>query len=49
MVEGKKVSIEGLAPALKEYWKDISHGYTGVEEIEVIVINMNKRALVSNT
>jgi hypothetical protein len=49
MVEGKKVSIEGLAPALKEYWKAISHGYTGVEEIEVIVINMNKRALVSNT
>lgn len=49
MVEGKKVSIEGLAPALKEYWKDISHGCTGVEEIEVIVINMNKRALVSNT
>ena len=49
MVEGKKVSIEALAPALKEYWKAISHGYTGVEEIEVIVINMNKRALVSNT
>lgn len=49
MVEGKKVGIEGLAPALKEYWKAISHGYTGIEEIEVIVINMNKRALVSNT
>ncbi|MGP5415418.1 hypothetical protein ACTXMT_00985 [Psychrobacter faecalis] len=43
------VSIDGLASALKRYWQTISDQYKGVEEIEVIVIDLKKRALVSNT
>lgn len=48
-IDGKKIGIEELASALKEYWKTISHKYSGIEEIEVIVIHMSKRALVCNT
>lgn len=48
-IDGKKIGIEELASALKEYWKTISYKYSGIEEIEVIVINMNKRALVCDT
>lgn len=48
-IEGKTVSIDELASALKRYWQTISDQYTGVEEIEVIVIDLKKRALVSNT
>ena len=48
-IEGKKVGIGELASALKDYWKTIAHKYVGVEEIQVIVIHMNKRALVSVT
>lgn len=43
------VSIDELASALKRYWQTISDQYKGVEEIEVIVIDLKKRALVSNT
>ena len=43
------VSIDELASALKRYWQTISDQYNGVEEIEVIVIDLKKRALVSNT
>ncbi len=48
-INGKKIGIEELASALKDYWKTISHKYSGIEEIEVIVIHMNKRALVCDT
>lgn len=48
-IQDKTVSIEELASALKQYWQTISDQYTGVEEIEVIVIDLKKRALVSNT
>lgn len=47
-INGKKIGIEELASALKDYWKTISHKYSGIEEIEVIVIHMNKRALICN-
>lgn len=43
------VSIDELASALKRYWQTISDQYKGVEEIEVIVIDLQKRELVSNT
>lgn len=48
-IDGKTVSVDDLASALKRYWQTISDQYTGVEEIEVIVIDLKKRALVSNT
>ena len=47
-VEGKTVSIDDLPSALKQYWQTISDQYTGIEEIEVIVIDLKKRALVSD-
>lgn len=48
-IDGNLVGVEGLALALKNYWKTIAHEYAGVEEIEVIVIDMNKRSMVSDT
>ncbi len=48
-IGGKLVGTDKLASALKDYWKSISHGYVGIDEIEVIVIDMNKRALVSES
>ncbi|NUW73143.1 hypothetical protein HOP38_11485 [Vibrio mediterranei] len=48
-IDGKRVRIDKLAPALKDYWKSIAHGYVDIDEIEVIVIDMNKRALASDT
>ncbi|SON50091.1 NACHT domain-containing protein [Vibrio tapetis] len=48
-IGGKRVGIDKLASALKDYWKSIAHGYVGIDEIEVIVIDMNKRALVSDS
>ncbi|NOI88757.1 hypothetical protein [Vibrio sp. 99K-1] len=48
-IGGKRVGADKLASALKDYWKSIAHGYVGIDEIEVIVIDMNKRALVSDS
>ncbi|WP_299187625.1 hypothetical protein [uncultured Psychrobacter sp.] len=48
IIDGKTVSIDDLASALKQYWQTISDQYTGIEEIEVIVIDLKKRALVSD-
>ncbi|CDT29075.1 conserved hypothetical protein [Vibrio coralliirubri] len=48
-INGKRVDVDGLASALKDYWKTIADIYVGVEEIEVIVIDMKKRALVCDT
>ncbi len=48
-IDGNRVGVEGLASALKNYWKTIAHEYAGIEEIEVIVIDMNKRSMVSDT
>ncbi|HHS3346497.1 TPA: hypothetical protein ACTGGT_003261 [Vibrio cholerae] len=48
-IDGKLVGIDNLAAALKDYWKSIAHGYVGIDEIEVITIDMNKRSLVSGS
>ncbi|RTZ20994.1 hypothetical protein [Vibrio penaeicida] len=48
VIDAKRVGIDKLASALKDYWKSIAHGYLGIDEIDVIVIDMNKRALVSD-
>ena len=37
-----------LAAALKCYWLEISHEYSGIDAIEVIVIDLAKRALFSD-
>jgi hypothetical protein len=48
-IEGERIGVAELSSALKGYWKTISHKYVGIEEIEVVVIDMNKRALVCDT
>lgn len=48
-VDGERVGIDKLALALKNHWKSVSHDYTDINEIEVIVIDMNKRALANNS
>ncbi|WP_232772517.1 NACHT domain-containing protein [Psychromonas sp. Urea-02u-13] len=48
-IGGKLVGIEGLSSAMKDYWQTISHENIGIEEIEVVVIDMGKRALVCDS
>jgi len=48
-INGKRVGSDKLASALKDYWKSSAHRYVGIDEIEVITIDMNKRALVSDS
>ncbi|PTP13683.1 hypothetical protein CWO27_14580 [Vibrio sp. 10N.286.51.C3] len=49
VIDGKRIGTEGLASKLKDYWKTIASQYVGVEEIEVIVIDMKKRSFVCDT
>ncbi len=49
VINGQRVSVNELASALKYYWRTIADNYVGVEEIEVIVIDMKVRGLVCDT
>ncbi|WP_284307956.1 hypothetical protein [Shewanella glacialipiscicola] len=49
VVNGQRVGVNELASALKCYWKTIAGNYVGVDEIEVIVIDMKVRGLVCDT
>ena len=44
-----RVGLNELASALKEYWQGISSEYSGVEAIDVIVIDLTIRARVSDS
>lgn len=48
-ISGRLVELNELASALKHYWQDIADEFAGVEEIEVIVIDLAIRAQISNT
>jgi hypothetical protein len=48
-INGKKVSLKELGDALKAYWKEIQYQYPKIDEIEVIVIDLTTRGMVSKT
>ncbi|MBA3022634.1 MAG: hypothetical protein KKG03_03470 [Gammaproteobacteria bacterium] len=48
-IGGRLVGLNELARALKLYWQDIADEFDGIEEIEVIVIDLAIRAQISNT
>lgn len=48
-ISGRLVGLNELARALKHYWQDIADEFAGVEEIEVIVIDLAIRAQISNS
>ena len=48
LINGNRVGLDELAAALKSYWLEISHEYSGVDAIDVIVIDLAKRAQFSD-
>lgn len=48
-VNGKRVSLNELEGTLQEYWHSIAHEWPKIDSIKVIVIDLNKRSLVSKT
>jgi hypothetical protein len=48
IINGKKVALNDLALTLKNYWQSISGQYAGIDDIDVILINLGKRMEVSN-
>jgi len=43
-IDGKMVALDELADALKRYWSRIAKDYPGVSAIEVVVIDLTRRA-----
>ena len=43
-IDGKSVPLDELADALKRYWSGIANDYPGVSAIEVVVIDITRRA-----
>lgn len=48
-INGKQVTLSELEGALQEYWHSIAHEWPKIDSIKVIVIDLNKRSLVSKT
>lgn len=48
-INGRCVGLSELASALKLYWQSIADEFTGVEAIDVVVIDLTIRARVSNS
>ena len=48
-INGQRVGLSELARALKLYWQSIADEFTGVEAIDVVVIDLTIRAQVSDT
>lgn len=48
-IDGKSVSLVGLADALKQYWSSIANDYPGVSAIEILVIDLTRRASKADT
>ena len=49
IINHRRVGLSELASALKLYWQDIAGEYPGVEEINVIVIDLTMRAKISDS
>ncbi len=47
-IEGERVGVSELQLALTNYWKSISHQFSNVSSIEVIVVDLTLRANKSN-
>lgn len=43
-IDGKLVSLDELADALKRYWSSIANDYPGVSATDVVVIDLTRRA-----
>lgn len=48
-VNGNLVCVSGLQQALANYWNSISHQFSNVSSIEVVVVDLTLRAQTSNT
>ena len=48
-INGVRANLSELAGALKNYWQGLSHNYSGVEDLEIIVIDLLERKQVSNS
>lgn len=48
-INGRRVGLSELASALKQYWQSIADEFTGVEAIDVVVIDLTIRARVSDS
>lgn len=48
-INGKQVILSELENVLQEYWHSIAHEWPKIDSIKVIVIDLNKRSLVSKT
>lgn len=48
-INGKQVTLSELENVLQEYWYSIAHEWPKIDSIKVIVIDLNKRSLVSKT
>lgn len=48
-INGRRVELNELANALKDYWHEIAADFPGVETIEVMVIDLSLRGRVSDT
>lgn len=44
LIDGKMVSLDELADALKRYWSRIANDYPGVAAVEIIVIDLARRS-----
>lgn len=49
VIDGRKVELNGLTHVLECYWQSISFDHSGVDRIEVILLDLTKRKQVSNT
>lgn len=48
-IQGNTISLTELERALQEYWYSIAHEWVGIDSIKIVVIDLNKRNLVSVT
>lgn len=49
MINGRRFGLSKLAGALKLYWEDIAGEFPGIEDIDVIVIDLTVRAQVCDS
>ena len=43
-----RVDVSGLRDALKDYWISISNRYPNVSALEIVVIDLTLRAIISD-
>ncbi|MGM0743583.1 MAG: hypothetical protein ACQEVT_18685, partial [Pseudomonadota bacterium] len=48
-IGGRRVDLKGLETALQDYWHSISRDWPDIDEVKVIVIDLTRRGLRSDT